>query len=59
VASAIFILQGTLLTAVALFAPSIALEAFLGLPTWISVVGIGVIGTLYTAIVRKNACPIM
>jgi len=49
-ASATFILQQTTLIGVILYAPSIALEAFLGLPVWISILGIGVCGTIYTSI---------
>jgi Na+/proline symporter len=49
-ASGIFILQQTTLVAVILYAPSIALEAFLGLPVWLSILGIGLCGTIYTSI---------
>ncbi|OXA44023.1 Sodium-coupled monocarboxylate transporter 1 [Folsomia candida] len=44
-----FIVQVLLINGVVLFAPAIALEAILGVPVWQSVVGIGVIGTVYTS----------
>lgn len=49
-ASAIFILQQVVLSGVVLYAPSIALEAFLGFPMWMSVLGIGICATIYTNI---------
>jgi len=52
-AAGIFVLQTVLSTGVALYAPALALEAFLGLPIWISIVGIGISGTIYTSIVNK------
>ncbi|XP_035714440.1 sodium-coupled monocarboxylate transporter 1 [Folsomia candida] len=48
-ASFTFIVQVLLINGVVLFAPAIALEAILGVPVWQSVVGIGVIGTVYTS----------
>lgn len=48
VASAIFITQQVTLSGVVLYAPSLALEAFLGFPMWISVLGIGICATIYT-----------
>ncbi|XP_021962512.2 sodium-coupled monocarboxylate transporter 1 [Folsomia candida] len=48
-ASFTFIVQVLLINGVVLFAPAIALEAILGIPVWQSVVGIGVIGTVYTS----------
>lgn len=49
-AGAIFILQQVTLSGVVLYAPSIALDAFLGFPMWMSVLGIGVCATIYTNI---------
>lgn len=49
-ASFTFILQVALINGVVLYAPAIALETILGLPMWISITGIGVIGTLYTSV---------
>ncbi len=49
-ASGIFILQQLILSGVVLYAPSIALEAFVGFPMWISVLGMGICATIYTNI---------
>lgn len=40
----------TIFMGVCLFAPSIALSAFMGLEMWHSVVGLGVCATIYTSI---------
>ncbi|CAL8115704.1 unnamed protein product [Orchesella dallaii] len=45
-----FILQVLLINGVILYAPAIALEAIVGLPIWLSVSGIGLIGTVYTSV---------
>ncbi|CAG7718018.1 unnamed protein product [Allacma fusca] len=45
-----FIIQFCVLTGVMLFAPSIALETILGVPVLVSVAGMGICGTIYTAI---------
>ncbi|CAL8102774.1 unnamed protein product [Orchesella dallaii] len=49
-ASAILILQQVTLSGVVLYAPSIALDAFLGFPMWMSVLAIGICATIYTSI---------
>ncbi len=48
-ASFIFILQMTVFMGVCLFAPSIALSAFMGLELWHSVIGLGLCATIYTS----------
>jgi SSS family transporter len=49
-ASFIFILQVVLVMAIILFAPSIAIEAIMGIPMWISITAIGISGTIYTSV---------
>jgi hypothetical protein len=39
------------LTSVILYAPSLVLEAFLGFPVWLSILTVGLCGTIYTAVV--------
>jgi len=56
-ASALFILEVTFMTGLALFAPALVLEQFLGLPQWASIIGIGICGTFYTSIVSGTALP--
>jgi len=53
-ASFTFIIQISIINGVVLYAPSIALEAILGLPVWVSIVAIGVCGTIYTSIVNNE-----
>ncbi|CAL8115700.1 unnamed protein product [Orchesella dallaii] len=48
-ASFIFILQMTVFMGVCLYAPSIAMSAFMGLDLWQSVVGLGLCATVYTS----------
>ncbi len=55
-ASGIFIVQQLVLSGVVLYSPSIALEAFLGFPMWISVLGIGTCATIYTSIGGLKVC---
>lgn len=47
-ASLMCILQEVLIDGVILYTPTIAMETFLGLPTWLSILGIGVSATIYT-----------
>ncbi|ODM98275.1 Sodium-coupled monocarboxylate transporter 1 [Orchesella cincta] len=49
-AAGILILQQVTLSGVVLYAPSIALDAFLGFPMWMSVLAIGICATIYTSI---------
>ncbi|ODN04385.1 Sodium-coupled monocarboxylate transporter 1 [Orchesella cincta] len=48
-ASFIFILQMSVFMGVCLYAPSIAMSAFMGLELWQSVVGLGLCATVYTS----------
>ncbi len=49
--SLIFIMQLLLISGIVMYAPAIALETMMGLPLWISVIGIAVCATIYTSIV--------
>ena len=50
-ASFIFMLQMAVFMGVCLFAPSIALSAFIGFELWQSVIGLGLCATIYTSMV--------
>jgi len=50
-ASLTFAAQSLLYLGVVVFAPSIALNTVAGFPYWVSMLGIGIIGTVYTAVV--------
>jgi len=52
--SLIFIIQLLLISGIVMYAPALALETMMGLPLWMSVVGIAIIGTIYTSIVSKT-----
>lgn len=52
VASALFILQILLNQAVVIYTPALALAAVTDLPIWLSIVTVGAVASLYTAIVR-------
>lgn len=51
VASALFIIQILLNQAVVIYAPALALAAVADLQVWVSIVTVGVIASVYTAIV--------
>lgn len=55
VASALFILQILLNQAVVIYAPALALAAVTDFPIWLSIVIVGAVASLYTAIVRFKA----
>ncbi|CAL8112611.1 unnamed protein product [Orchesella dallaii] len=48
--SLIFIIQLLLISGIVMYAPALALETMMGLPLWMSVIGIAIIGTIYTSI---------
>lgn len=52
--SLIFITQLLLISGIVMYAPAIALETMMGLPLWMSVIGIAICGTIYTSIVRED-----
>ncbi|XP_021965091.2 sodium-coupled monocarboxylate transporter 1 isoform X1 [Folsomia candida] len=49
-ASFTFILQQITLSSVILYAPSLALEAFLSFPVWLSILSVGLCSTIYTSV---------
>ncbi|KAL3876940.1 hypothetical protein ACJMK2_034719 [Sinanodonta woodiana] len=48
--ASIGILQTVLYMSVVLYAPALALEAVAGIPLWVSIVVVGIVGTIYTAL---------
>lgn len=50
IASLIFLLSRCMALGVVIYAPSVALSAMLGLDTWVSVLAIGLLTTLYTVV---------
>jgi len=52
--SIVSILQIVFISGIVLYAPSIALKAFLGMPVWQSILIIGLSGTFYTSIVSYS-----
>ncbi|XP_035709586.1 sodium-dependent multivitamin transporter [Folsomia candida] len=48
--SLIFICQLLFISGIVLYAPSIVMETMMGVPLWMSVIGVGTIGTIYTSV---------